>query len=219
MKPKILLAADLPADNYGNAVLASGGEPVVYTGAEDPTDFDGLVLCGGGDVDPVFYAEKPCAELIRVDRRRDEREFSLILAFLAAKKPVFGICRGHQVINVFFGGTLVQHLPNHKFHRNPEPERLFDLAHGTTAAPDSFIGRLYGEAFRTNSAHHQAVDRLAPGLRAVQWASDGVIEALAHETLPVWSVQWHPERLRGEFSREDAVSGDPVFAFFLDQCK
>ena len=161
MTPRILLAADLPADNYVNAVFAAGGVPAVYSGKEEPSAFDGLLLCGGGDVDPSFYGEEPCAELIRVDRSRDEREFALLEAFVAAMKPVLGICRGHQVINVFFGGTLVQELADHLFHRNPDPERLFNLTHDSTAAPGSFVARLYGTSFRVNSAHHQAVDRLA----------------------------------------------------------
>ena len=94
---------------------------------------------------------------------------------------------------VALGGTLVQHLPTAAAHA--WEETTGDKCHMVRAAPGSFLAGLYGERFAVNSAHHQAADRLGSGLRAVQWAEDGVVEALCHRRLPVWAVQWHPEEL------------------------
>lgn len=119
---------------------------------------------------------------------------------------VLGICRGHQVINVFFGGTLVQDLPGHG--AAGDIDRLHFVR--TAASP---LRELYGERHVVNSAHHQAVDRLGSGLRALQWAPDGTVEALCHRTLPVWGVQWHPERTGGY------LDGVRLFRWFLSLCR
>ena len=140
-----------------------------------------------GDLEPWRYGRENTASR-SLEPERDEAELRLLQDFTAAGKPVLGVCRGLQVINVFFGGTLVQDIPGHAAWS--EGDRL----HGTRAAP-SPLRPLLGEGLAVNSAHHQAADRLGAGLRAVQWAEDGVAEALCHARLPVWAVQWHPERL------------------------
>ena len=140
-----------------------------------------------------------------LEPERDAAEFLLLERFTAAGKPVLGICRGLQTINVFFGGTLAQNVPGH------EAVDGEDKLHPVRMAPSS-LSRICGEEAVVNSAHHQAADRLGQGLAAVQWAADGVVEALEHETLPVWGVQWHPERLPGELGRR-------LFAAFLERCR
>ena len=140
-----------------------------------------------------------------LEPERDAAEFLLLERFTAAGKPVLGICRGLQTINVFFGGTLAQNVPGH------EAVDGGDKLHPVRMAPSS-LSRICGEEAVVNSAHHQAADRLGQGLAAVQWAADGVVEALEHETLPVWGVQWHPERLPGELGRR-------LFAAFLERCR
>jgi putative glutamine amidotransferase len=133
------------------------------------------------------------------------------------EKPIFGICRGHQLINVALGGSLIQHLPTAKDH---EHIRLgLDRVHPCTADPDSWIAGIYGTRFAVNSSHHQGVDRPGKGLRTVLCAPDGVIEAMQHETLPVWSVQFHPERMCYAHRREDTVDGSLLFRFFLEKCE
>ena len=128
--------------------------------------------------------------------------------FIMAKKPVLGICRGLQVLNVFFGGTLIQDLPGHSQAAGR------DRLHRVRTAP-SPLQDLFGETLVVNSAHHQAADRLGQGLRAVQWAIDGTVEAVIHQSLPVWGVQWHPERLAGPLSLSGAADGGCLFTAWL----
>ena len=198
--------------NYPEAVEAFGGvASAAFCPEPEPDRFAGLILSGGGDVDPALYGEENIS-CFGVDRARDEAEWKLIEAYVRAGKPILGICRGHQVLNVYFGGSLIQHLPNAEAH---VPTREGDAAHETRAAAGSFPAQLYGERFRVNSAHHQGIDRLAPELEAVQWAPDGVIEACRHCSLPIWSVQWHPERMCLSRARSDTVDGSRLFRSFL----
>ena len=157
--------------NYSDAVEAAGGLAVF---SEDPVclpAFDGLLLPGGGDI---------------ADRLPPEEE-RVIAAFTAAEKPILGICRGLQALNVFFGGTLYAYIPD---HQSPEG----DIVHATRAVGE--LAGLVGTEPLVNSNHHQAVHRLGAGLSVRQWAGDGVIEGICHTALPILAVQWHPERLR-----------------------
>ena len=134
------------------------------------------------------------------------REWELLDRFTAAGKPILGICRGMQSINIFFGGTLCQDIPGHG-QINGE-----DRIHPVFSAPGIFAA-LWGNNERdciVNSAHHQVIDRPGDGLRVEQWAADGVAEALRHTRFPIWGVQWHPERLPGPIGRR-------LFAAFLEQ--
>jgi len=213
MKPEIQisLGRDL-VSNYPDAVSAFGGAPVCdYCPEPDPERYDALILSGGGDVDPGRYGEENNA-CFGVDPERDEAEFRLIEAYVNAGKPILGICRGHQVLNVFFGGSLVQHLPGAQQH---VPTKEGDAAHLTKALQDSFVSVIYGTEFSVNSAHHQGIDRLASSLEPVQWAEDGVIEACRHRQLPVFSVQWHPERMCLRHTRQDTVNGGWLFRWFI----
>ena len=214
-KPFILisLGKELP-NNYPEAVRAYGGVPFgAYLPEADAEKYDALILSGGADVDPSFYGEANTA-CFSIDKARDEAELRLIEAFLKAGKPILGICRGHQVLNVYFGGTLVQHLPTAEQH---QWTKTGDNVHETRAEPDSFLHALYGERFAVNSAHHQGVGRLASDLLAVQTAGDGTVEACVHTSAPVWSVQWHPERMCLSRARTDTVDGGTVFEWFIGE--
>ena len=127
-----------------------------------------LLLPGGGDI---------------ADRLPPEEE-RVIAAFTAAEKPILGICRGLQALNVFFGGTLYAYIPG---HQSPEG----DILHATRAVGE--LAELVGTEPLVNSNHHQAVHRLGAGLSVRQWAGDGVIEGICHTALPILAVQWHPE--------------------------
>lgn len=170
--------------NYRRAVERAGG--MVRFGG-DPAECDALLLPGGGDLEPWRYGQINTASR-GLEPERDEAELALLTYFTQLHRPVLGICRGLQTINVFFGGTLYQDILGHS-QQNGE-----DSLHAVRTAP-SPLRDVCGEQCTVNSAHHQAADRLGTGLRAVQWTADGVVEALCHCTLPVWGVQWHPERL------------------------
>ena len=204
--------------NYFNAVSGLGAEGVAVTDADvDAAAFDGLLLPGGVDVDPSRYGQEntACGE---IDAALDATQFALLDAFVRLKKPVFGVCRGHQVINVYFGGTLIQDLPQSPRHKWDEVTDE-DRVHGSAAVPGSWIAGIYGASFPVNSAHHQAADRVGEGLVVDQWSDDGIIEAMHHASLPVYSVQWHPERMCFANARADTVDGKEVLRFFVDMCK
>lgn len=146
--------------------------------------FDGLLLSGGGDLSADLFGQQKHIKSSPPDQRRDTEEFALIQAFCAKKKPILGICRGIQVLNVFFGGDLVQDVPNHN-----------NILHEIKLMPDTFLNKLYGNEITVNSYHHQAIGRLAYGFSALAYSKDGVIEAIMHNKLPILAVQWHPERM------------------------
>lgn len=188
--------------NYRRAVERAGGRAVFGETAEGQGElWDALLLPGGGDLEPWRYGQENTASR-GLEPERDRGELRLLAEFTAAGKPVLGICRGLQVINVFFGGTLVQEVPGHSAVAGA------DRLHSVRTAPSPLLP-LCGAQALVNSAHHQAAGRLGSGLQAVQWAPDGVVEALCHRRLPVWAVQWHPERL------ETPEAGGRIFEAFL----
>lgn len=222
MKPRIAVAVpegtlEKRYRNYHETLLALGARPVEAGADVNPAEYDGLLLPGGWDIDPARYhrdREPGCGQ---TDPALDELQFAALDAFVRAGKPVFGICRGHQLINVFFGGTLIQDLPQSPRHKWDEVTDE-DRAHGSTAVPGSWIAGVYGESFPVNSAHHQAADAVGEGLVVDQYSDDGIVEAMHHESLPVWCVQWHPERMCLSRARPDTVNGSAVIRYFIEKC-
>lgn len=198
------------AANFLSALeaLGAGGRAVLEE--TDFSGYDGLILPGGADIDPALFGEENHGSG-KIERDRDLRQLAILDRFVRAKKPVLGVCKGHQLLNVYFGGGICQHIPEYAAHQWTGQ----DQAHGSRCAAGCVLERLYGPAFPVNSAHHQAVIHPAPGFRAIQWAEDGVLEAMVHETLPLLGLQWHPERMCLRHRRADTVDGLPVFAFFL----
>lgn len=178
--------------NYTAAIYSAGGMPICSMDSADSALCGGLLLPGGGDIGESL----------------DEWEQKLIQSFVQSGRPVLGICRGMQALNVFFGGDLYNHIPGHQ-----QPQG--DLIHGTLAVGQ--LARLLGRRPAVTSNHHQALRRLGQGLQAEQVTPDGVIEAVAHGALPVWGVQWHPERQSYGRRRRDAVDAAPIFAYFLSR--
>ena len=195
-----------PLKNYEAALRLAGAQAVA-----EPSSAEALLLTGGGDVAPWRYGQLPSGAA-DIDEARDARELALVRDFLARGLLVFGICRGLQVLNVFFGGTLRQHIEGHS--QIGGVDRLHPVC-----AEAGLLHVLYGPRFVVNSAHHQSVGRLGEGLCTLARADDGTVEALAHKTLPVFAVQWHPERLCGDFSRPDAASGLMLFDALLQRRK
>jgi len=210
--------ADQPADvymsHYARAVHEAGGVPVhIPFGLGDPREFaadmiaivDGLLIPGGADISPGLYGADPDPDLEAVEPERDRQETALFDAAAAVGMPVLGICRGIQMMNVHAGGTLVQHVPTHaRFDGQPGTP-----VHKVEFAPDSTAARLFGTVREVNSLHHQAIAEVAPGFKPTGFAQDGTIEAIEHETLPWFGVQWHPEMM-------DCRSQDPVFSWLVD---
>lgn len=197
--------------NYQAAVEAAGGSIRFSKQIADADGCSGLLLPGGGDLEPWRYGAENI-DSRGLEPQRDQAELELLKQFTQTHRPILGICRGMQTINVFFGGTLLQDLPGHTAAAG------IDRLHRVSAAP-SPMQALWGEDVIVNSAHHQAVDRLGRGLLAAQWTPDGTVEALWHVCLPVLAVQWHPERLRGKFSEMGAADGERLFHAFLNMCR
>lgn len=204
-------------ENYYEAVEACGAKTRMldlYGGTEDVRDLDGIVLPGGTDVDPTLYHEGN-TDSHGLDKRLDWFELAVLSEAVKYRKPVLGICRGHQIINVFFGGSLIQNVDHCEIH-DYYGDKL-DRVHGSRIAPDSFLYDIYRtDRLSINSAHHQAVHVLGEGLRAVQFSDDGLVEAVCHEKLPIFGVQWHPERMCLKHRRTDTGDGLKVFSYFVE---
>lgn len=200
---------------YFDAVSRAGGIPVLlnpYMAGEALRQcmkaLDGLMLAGGGDVEPRHFGQEAIPELGETTPVRDELELSLLREAYTLQMPVFGICRGLQVMNVAGGGTLYQDLKTQHPERNgallehKQTEPYETATHSIAIAQDSFLSALTdAPCCMVNSMHHQAVDQPAKTYRVVATAPDGVVEAIQHRELTCWTaVQWHPERL------DDALS-------------
>lgn len=207
----ILISVGKDADpaNYVRAVEDAGGCPHwAYLPKPDPA-FDGLILAGGGDIMPCLFGQKNCGSQ-GIDLRRDRAELALLDAFARAGKPVLGICRGHQVVNVWAGGGLVQDLgEQNSIHRRDRCDKTH-----TVFAGKGVLRELYGPRFRANSAHHQGIGPVGRCLQVTARSADGVVEALEHVSLPILTTQFHPERM----AEPDTADGSPVFRWFLEKC-
>lgn len=201
--------------------LASPHLPVGITVGNYVDALDGLVLQGGADIAPETYGETPMNPLWAGDRIRDRYEIELFHEFVRQGKPVFGICRGCQMINVALGGTLYQDLATQlKSGHHRDESKYEQNFHDLQVLPDTFLSRLYPTVThsRINTIHHQAVKTLGEGLVVeAKSAPDDVVEALRWEGHSfVMGVQWHPEFM----DPTDAVlmDGQPLLKAFLGAC-
>ena len=179
---------------------------------------DGVLLTGGPDVHPGYYGESVLPECGYICPERDEIDCFIAKRAIELDMPVFGICRGHQVINATLGGALYQDIPSQvKTRTNHRPGREPDyIAHNVTFTPGSIMAKYLGKTtFQVNSFHHQAVKTPAPGIEVAATSEDGVIEAIYHkEKRFVWGVQWHPEKF--DHSNELSIK---LFSAFINACK
>jgi putative glutamine amidotransferase len=200
--------------SYIQALEQIGAAAVLITPAHGSAAIDalvsacyGLVLSGGEDVDPARYGEKPNPALGAVQPARDTMEFHALDCALQRGMPVFGICRGAQVLNVHFGGTLYQDIDTQRPGnlRHQQTAAWDRDAHGITVEPESLLCSIVRERrLFINSFHHQAVRDLGTDLRVVARADDGLIEAVEHTTYPwLLGVQWHPERNEARMPETD----------------
>lgn len=212
---KIVISTDeqQPNASYRGALLCAGALPeevlVVSPGSPLPADLDGLLLAGGPDVHPARYGEVPSTPTLEVRDARDDLDLSLLKRAEQAGAPVFGICRGLQVVNVALGGTLWQDLPAqrergvpHAFHREDgfSPEHPGHPVRSTRQAYGGPFDELFAAVpeLTVNSRHHQAVKELAPGLVALAASPDDLVEAVGRPGCFFAAVQWHPEDLVAE---------------------
>ena len=238
MKPVILITykTDPDPDNFGvgklysqrsnycRAIIRAGGVPVIAASA-DATEYaamaDGLLIPGGSnDVEPEFYGETN-RKAYGCDRDIDVTELALFREFYDQNKPILGICRGHQVINVAMGGTLLQDLiedhPMLDIHKEIVKKNTAPV-HTVKTMSNSLLNQLFGDTVTTNSHHHQAVKDCGTGMFVSAMSEDGIVEAIQHETLPIFGIQWHPERMIGE-ENLNLTNMEPLFKSFIDRCK
>jgi putative glutamine amidotransferase len=192
---------------YFAAMLAAGAQPeeleLVSPGSSPSPkaeDFAGILFAGGGDLDPALYDERRKYASLRIDRARDGFELALLGQALHLRLPILGICRGLQMINVKFGGTLYQDLREDAAteieHR--QSGNRSDATHAVTLTdPDSRLAEAFRGSCQVNSLHHQAIKRLGRGLKVTARAEDSVVEAVeAADDYPyLVAVQWHPEEM------------------------
>ncbi|MCO7174926.1 gamma-glutamyl-gamma-aminobutyrate hydrolase family protein [Sporolactobacillus kofuensis] len=211
--------------DYITSLMKAGAVPVILPIVPGPCvdqyieSFDGFVLSGGCDVNPKFFDQDPALNCGEFDTDRDEAEFQLLRGSMKAGKPVFGICRGLQVINVALGGTLIQDIPSEVDHPIQHDQKVSRKqgSHRISIHSDTELYKLLSsqDSMMVNSLHHQSIDRLGDGLHTAAYSSDGVIEAvdLVDDGL-VMGVQWHPESM--------TVGGDQrmldLFKFFVNTC-
>jgi putative glutamine amidotransferase len=188
--------------DYVTSVVAAGGIPFLVPPLPAAaaglvlSPAAGLLLTGGGDVGPCRYGEETDPASSEVDEERDESELALARQAGAMGIPILAICRGAQLLNVALGGTLRQHISDDGPVRHRWPERRYETVHRVDVDAATALAAAVGARhLMVNSVHHQAVERVAPGLRASAFAEDGVIEALEGFTGHVLAVQWHPECL------------------------
>jgi putative glutamine amidotransferase len=207
------------SDTYVRSVRQAGGVPVILPASrDDPAEaldaLDGLILSGGGDIDPTLFTGDPRHRATGlVDELRDISEIELMKAALQRDLPALAICRGIQVMNVAFGGTLHQHVPDnvpnaiqHRQHNDGYSQH--DVSHRVEfeSTPNPFTQLLGVDEMMVNSFHHQAVADPAPSLAVAGRSSDGVIEAMYHPGMSFGlGVQWHPEMLAKNFPQHAAL--------------
>lgn len=213
MKKIFIYAERSERKNYAQAIENCVAQPVFSKDILTADDCDALLLPGGGDIDPKIYGKENFGS-VGIDRDLDNVELELIEKFVNSERPILGICRGLQIINVAFGGDLIQDIKtasNHKWE-----EKTGDKVHMIKTADSSFLRSIYGEYFPVNSAHHQAIKNIAPDFDISAKSDDGIIEAIENREKKIYAVQWHPERMAFRNRRNDTVDGRLVFDFFLN---
>lgn len=213
--------------NYAELIKLAGAIPLlaVDDGTGDLAKryaqiADGLVLTGGKDIAPSIYNEEQLFDCIVTDKLRDALELALIEEFVKLKKPIIGFCRGLQIINAYFGGSLYQDIPEQL-----QEEHGDGICHTVQLETGSILHQIYGGELTVNSYHHQGIKELAPQFKATAYADCEnkeyrLVEAFEFEALQIYGVQWHPERMTGSGRNPaDAQDSLPLINDFVNRCK
>ena len=210
--------------DYSKSILEGGGVPLAIAPIFDKTyldnvmeTLDGLLLSGGGDINPRLYGEAHQKKLGPLEPRRDDIEMYLIEKAIEKQVPILGICRGYQLLNVYFGGTLIQNLESEydtKVEHVAVCGRKSSITHTVTFDEGSIYQKIFGEnMLEVNSLHHQAVKVLGSGLIESGKSEDGLIEAIEHVCYSkLIGVQWHPEMMI-----DDHPIQLKLFKYFIDE--
>lgn len=218
---KIMIAGFVEPDekyeNYVKAVQLLGAEPFISLKIEDFEKADGLILPGSRqDMNPKLWgAEDECSN--DINDELDDVQWKLMEKAVEAKKPVLGICRGMQFINVFFGGTLIQDLPAAEYHKAAS-DKENENYHNLTVVEGTILYELYGAEAEVNTRHHQGIGMVGDGLKVSAMWIDGfplVMEAVEHKHMPIIGVQWHPERMMINGDQSQKESGRKLLEYWL----
>lgn len=231
-KPVIGITARVEKDQmysldpvYGRAILQAGGLPLIVPIVDEEDipllceRLDGLIVTGGGDINPTLYGEEPHVRLGAVYPGSDQYEKELILNFLELDKPFIGMCRGMQMLNVSLGGTIYQDLEGQyegTLYQHKQLAMRTHRTHSVTLEDDSRLLKIMGEkTFNVNSFHHQGVRGVSEKLVVAARAADGLVEALESENHQfVMGIQWHPE----EFALQGDEASKKLFERFVKEC-
>ncbi|WP_353893050.1 gamma-glutamyl-gamma-aminobutyrate hydrolase family protein [Proteinivorax hydrogeniformans] len=192
-------------DDYCSAISQCGAVPVLIPSSLPQkqvlalvNQLDGLLLSGGDDVNPLSFGQEPVENMGLVDPLRDNLELTLTKEFMRTQKPILGICRGLQVINIVLGGTIIQDLSSHckKWIGHSQKGTRSYASHSVEIVRDSLLYSIVDkDTIYTNSFHHQAVDKLGKDLIVNCRSKDGLVEGVEHKEKQILGVQWHPENL------------------------
>lgn len=201
--------------DYPWAVEKAGAIPVVLpitqnkeTIEEIADRMDALLLSGGHDVNPLLYGQEPKQKLTMILPERDSFDYMLIEAFFKRKKPILGICRGLQIINVYFGGTLFQDIDYRKEEtlKHTQDAFPFDVTHRVKVIENTFLAEAFKGEDTVNSYHHQMADKVADGFKIAALSTDGVVEAIEYEgDQIIYATQFHPEMLHAKYPHHQNV--------------
>lgn len=203
-EPKFYLKQNVAGANYIDSVAKAGGLPFIIPITQNIKHLtsyidlcDGFLFCGGADLNPLTYNENPHPQLGDTDLDFDYFQLKLIQFALSEKKPILGICRGEQLLNVACGGTLYQDLtlaPMQTMKHMQSEIKRYSVSHKVFFSENSILFQLFGKEILTNSYHHQSVKTLGVHLRSTAYSEDKIIEGIERTDHPFQvGVQWHPE--------------------------